>query len=48
MGEIVAAIGTRHTPYLFTRPPDENADQLDQTVRRMRSSVACSTKRSPT
>jgi 2,3-dihydroxyphenylpropionate 1,2-dioxygenase len=35
MGEIVAAIGTCHTPYLFTRPPDENADQLDQTVRGM-------------
>ena len=35
MGEIVAAIGTCHTPYLFTRPPDENGDQLDQTVRGM-------------
>ncbi len=35
MGEIVAAVGTCHTPYLFTRPPDENADQLDQTVRGM-------------
>ena len=30
MGEIVAALGTCHTPYLFTRPPDENAQQLDQ------------------
>jgi 2,3-dihydroxyphenylpropionate 1,2-dioxygenase len=30
MGEIVAAIGTCHTPYLFTRPPDENPQQLDQ------------------
>jgi len=29
MGEIVAALGTCHTPYLFTRPPDENAEQLD-------------------
>jgi 2,3-dihydroxyphenylpropionate 1,2-dioxygenase len=29
MGEIVAAVGTCHTPYLFTRPPDENAQQLD-------------------
>ena len=29
MGEIVAALGTCHTPYLFTRPPDENAQQLD-------------------
>ena len=30
MGEIVAALGTCHTPYLFTRPPDETAQQLDQ------------------
>ena len=30
MGEIVAAIGTCHTPYLFTRPPDEDPHQLDQ------------------
>src|SRR5213594_865558 len=30
MGEIVAAVGTCHTPYLFTRPPDENPQQLDQ------------------
>src|SRR5919112_4047295 len=30
MGEIVAALGTCHTPYLFTRPPDENAEQLDK------------------
>jgi 2,3-dihydroxyphenylpropionate 1,2-dioxygenase len=30
MGEIVAAIGTCHTPYLFTRPPDENPQQLEQ------------------
>jgi 2,3-dihydroxyphenylpropionate 1,2-dioxygenase len=29
MGEIVAAVGTCHTPYLFTRPPDENPQQLD-------------------
>src|SRR4030088_1639086 len=29
MGEIVAAVGTCHTPYMFTRPPDENPDQLD-------------------
>jgi aromatic ring-opening dioxygenase catalytic subunit (LigB family) len=29
MGEIVAAIGTCHTPYMFTRPPDENPQQLD-------------------
>src|SRR5262245_3514264 len=30
MGEIVAAVGTCHTPYLFTRPPDEDPAQLDQ------------------
>ncbi|MSO57081.1 MAG: hypothetical protein EXQ55_09225 [Acidobacteria bacterium] len=29
MGEIVAACGTCHTPYMFTRPPDENPAQLD-------------------
>ena len=33
MGEIVAALGTCHTPYLFTRPPDENPEQLDAAVR---------------
>jgi aromatic ring-opening dioxygenase catalytic subunit (LigB family) len=35
MGEIVAAIGTCHTPYMFTRPPDENPVQLDQAGRSM-------------
>jgi aromatic ring-opening dioxygenase catalytic subunit (LigB family) len=30
MGEIVAAIGTCHTPYMFTRPPDEDPAQLEQ------------------
>ena len=35
MGEIVAAVGTCHTPYMFTRPPDENPDQLDQAGRSM-------------
>ena len=35
MGEIVAAIGTCHTPYMFTRPPDENPEQLDQAGRAM-------------
>jgi 2,3-dihydroxyphenylpropionate 1,2-dioxygenase len=30
MGEIVASVGTCHTPYMFTRPPDENPQQLDQ------------------
>jgi 2,3-dihydroxyphenylpropionate 1,2-dioxygenase len=29
MGEIVAAIGTCHTPYMFTRPPDEKPEELD-------------------
>ena len=33
MGEIVAAVGTCHTPYMFTRPPDENPKQLDQAGR---------------
>ena len=36
MGEIVAAVGTCHTPYLFTRPPDEKAEQLDQAAAAMR------------
>ena len=36
MGEIVAAVGTCHTPYLFTRPPDENPQQLDQAAAGMR------------
>ena len=35
MGEIVAAIGTCHTPYMFTRPPDENPKQLEQAGRAM-------------
>jgi 2,3-dihydroxyphenylpropionate 1,2-dioxygenase len=35
MGEIVAAVGTCHTPYMFTRPPDENQEQLDQAGRAM-------------
>ncbi len=30
MGEIVAAVGTCHTPYMFTRPPDEDPNQLAQ------------------
>src|SRR4029450_10229267 len=30
MGEIVAAVGTCHTPYMFTRPPDEDPNQLEQ------------------
>ena len=34
MGEIVAAVGTCHTPYMFTRPPDENPQQLDAGGRR--------------
>jgi 2,3-dihydroxyphenylpropionate 1,2-dioxygenase len=36
MGEIVAAVGTCHTPYLFTRPPDENPQQLDAAAAAMR------------
>ena len=36
MGEIVAAVGTCHTPYMFTRPPDENPQQLDQAGAGMR------------
>src|SRR5207244_673440 len=36
MGEIVAAVGTCHTPYMFTRPPDENPEQLDQAARAMK------------
>ena len=35
MGEIVAAIGTCHTPYMFTRPPDEDPNQLEQAGRGM-------------
>jgi 2,3-dihydroxyphenylpropionate 1,2-dioxygenase len=36
MGEIVAAVGTCHTPYLFTNPPDENPEQLAQAAKAMR------------
>lgn len=36
MGEIVAAFGTCHTPYLFTRPPDEKPEELDQAGAAMR------------
>jgi 2,3-dihydroxyphenylpropionate 1,2-dioxygenase len=36
MGEIVAAIGTCHTPYLFTNPPDEDPQQLKQAAAAMR------------
>lgn len=36
MGEIVAAVGTCHTPYMFTRPPDEDPKQLDQAAAAMR------------
>jgi 2,3-dihydroxyphenylpropionate 1,2-dioxygenase len=36
MGHIVAALGTCHTPYLFTRPPDENPQQLDAAAAAMR------------
>src|SRR5207249_5316915 len=33
--EIVAAVGTCHTPYMFTRPPDEDPKQLDQAAAAM-------------
>jgi len=36
MGEIVAAVGTCHTPYMFTRPPDEKPEHLDQAGAGMR------------
>ena len=36
MGEIVAAVGTCHTPYLFTNPPGEDPQQLAQAARAMR------------
>jgi aromatic ring-opening dioxygenase catalytic subunit (LigB family) len=36
MGEIVAAIATCHTPYLFTNPPDEDPEQLKQAAAAMR------------
>jgi aromatic ring-opening dioxygenase catalytic subunit (LigB family) len=36
MGEIVAAVGTCHTPYMFTRPPDEDPQQLEQAGAAMR------------
>jgi len=36
MGEIVAAIGTSHSPYAFTRPPDEKADEIDQSIEAMK------------
>jgi 2,3-dihydroxyphenylpropionate 1,2-dioxygenase len=36
MGEIVAAVGTCHTPYMFTRPPDEKPEQLDAAAVAMR------------
>jgi 2,3-dihydroxyphenylpropionate 1,2-dioxygenase len=35
MGEIVAAVGTCHTPYMFTRPPDEKPEELDAAARAM-------------
>jgi hypothetical protein len=36
MGEIVAAVGTCHTPYLFTNPPDEDPKQLALAAASMR------------
>ena len=32
MGEIVAAIGTSHSPYAFTRPPDEKPEEIDRSI----------------
>ena len=36
MGEIVAAIGTSHSPYAFTRPPDEKAEEKDHSIEAMK------------
>src|SRR5687767_208327 len=36
MGEIVAAIGTSHSPYSFTRPPDEKAEEIDLSIEAMK------------
>ncbi|MBZ5575898.1 MAG: hypothetical protein LAP40_04995 [Acidobacteriia bacterium] len=36
MGEIVAAMATMHAPQLFTRPPEEDPQQLDAGIAAMR------------
>ncbi len=36
MGQIVAAMATMHAPQLFTRPPEEDARQLDAGIAAMR------------
>jgi AmmeMemoRadiSam system protein B len=36
MGEIVAAIATCHSPYSFTRPPDEKPEEIDASIAAMR------------
>jgi hypothetical protein len=36
MGQIVAAMATVHAPQLFTRPPEEDAAQLDASIAAMR------------
>jgi 2,3-dihydroxyphenylpropionate 1,2-dioxygenase len=36
MGKIVAAMATMHAPQLFTRPPEEDAKQLDAGIEAMR------------
>lgn len=36
MGKIVAAMATMHAPQLFTRPPEEDAKQLDAGIAAMR------------
>jgi 2,3-dihydroxyphenylpropionate 1,2-dioxygenase len=32
MGEIVAAFGTCHSPYSFTRPPDERPEDIEASI----------------
>src|SRR5215470_14512685 len=36
MGEIVAAFGVCHSPHLLTRPPDENPEHQELSIRAMR------------
>ena len=36
MGKIVAAMATMHAPQLFTRPPEEDPQQLDAGIAAMR------------
>ena len=41
MGEIVAAIGTSHSPYAFTRPPDEKPEEIDLSIEAMKELGRC-------